>query len=177
MAGHRVGNIVAAAVAAGIVAAAATGCSNNSSTSTTSTPSAGASIRSKISSAASAASSAASSLASQASSALASASAEARRKLDEVKGGVDVKGDVKLGAVTIGGDGKATVPVTVHNTAGSTKSFAVQVNFKDRNGNLLDTVVVTVDGVAAGKTADAKATSHRKLSSDVGTTVGTAVRY
>lgn len=177
MAGHWVRNVVAAAVAAGIVSTAATGCSNNSNTSTTSTPSAGASIRSKISSAASAASSAASSLASQASSALASASAEARRKLDEVKGGVDVKGDVKLGAVAIGSDGRATAPVTVHNTAGSAKSFAVQVNFKDKNGNLVDTVVVTVDGVAAGKTADAKATSHRKLAGGVGATVGTAVRY
>ncbi|GHG61852.1 hypothetical protein [Streptomyces griseocarneus] len=126
---------------------------------------------------ASAASSAAASLASQGAAALASATAEARRKLDEVHNGVDAKGEVTLGTPTTGSDGRATVEVVAHNTADSAKSFAVLVQFKDTDGNLLDAAVVTLSDVAPGK--DGKATVHgtHKVSGDIRAEVGRALRY
>lgn len=155
-----------------------TGCSDDD------TPSSVSSAASKAASAAasaaeslgSEASAAASSLASAAESALASATAEAGRELDEIKNGVDVKSDVSLGSIG-DQDGRATVDVTVTNTADSTKTFAVQVDFTDSGGNRLDTVVVTVSDVAAGKTGTATARSNQDLSGTVKAKVARAVRY
>ncbi|SEE29310.1 hypothetical protein SAMN05216532_7642 [Streptomyces sp. 2231.1] len=144
------------------VTVGAAGCSDNSGT-----PSTGSSK----------AASAASSLASQGTDALASATAEAKRKLDEAKGGVKAKDDVSLGSTTIGSDGKATAKVTAKNTADAGKSFAVQVNFTDTSGNLLDVTVVKISDVAAGASGDATATSNRKLTGQVKADVATALRY
>ncbi|ANP56486.1 hypothetical protein AVL59_13675 [Streptomyces griseochromogenes] len=154
--------------AAGVVLAvvAAAGCSDNSG-----------SPSGTASKAASMASSAAASLASRGSDALASASAEAKRKLDEAKGGVNAKDDVSLGTVATGNGAKATVKVTAKNTAGSAKSFAVQVNFTDKSGNLLDVTVVTLKDVAAGASGEGTAGSNRDLTGEVKAAVGTALRY
>lgn len=122
-------------------------------------------------------SSAASSLASQASKALASATAEAGRKLDEIKGGVDATSDVKAGTPGKDTDGRATVEVTATNATDATKSYAVQVDFKDGQGNWLDTVVVTVTDVPAGGTGTGTARSNRDLSGEVKAEVARAVRY
>ncbi|MGW2930331.1 hypothetical protein ACWDA7_00315 [Streptomyces sp. NPDC001156] len=132
---------------------------------------------SQASSKASAAASAASSLSSQASSVLASASAEASRKLDQIKGGVHAKGDVRLGAVSAGSDGRKAAPVSVTNSTSDARTYAVQVNFKDSHGNLLDTVVVTVDDVPAQGSKNATALSNRQLPGEVTTSVARAVRY
>lgn len=155
----------ALALAVGVAAA---GCSGSNSSGNTS------GVASK---AASAASSAAASLASQAGEALASASAQARNKLDSVKNGVKAKDDVTLGAPAPDSAGKATVKVTAKNTADSAKSFAVQVNFTDKSGNLLDVTVATVKDVGAGASGEATATSNRKLTGEVHAVVGSAVRY
>ncbi|MDF3302981.1 FxLYD domain-containing protein [Streptomyces tropicalis] len=160
MTGHRARWTTAAALAAAAALGTA-GCSGSSTPSGT----------------ASKAASAASSLASQANGVLASATAEAGRRLDEIKGGVDARSAVRLGAPQTASDGRTTVPVTATNTTDSTKSFAVQVNFKDSGGNLLDTVVVTVGDVPAGKSAEATARSTHKLSGQVKPEVGTALRY
>ncbi|MFG2573447.1 hypothetical protein [Streptomyces sp. NPDC048481] len=176
MAAHRTrrreGVLVTAACAAALLAAAGlTGCSGDDSAS---------SVASKAASAAQSvgaqASSAASSLASRASEAYASATAEVNRRFDEIKGGVDAEDDVKLGTPGIDGD-HATVEVTAANSAGSTKSFAVQVDFEDSGGNRVDTVLVTVSDVPAGKTGKATARSNRKLSGQVRTEAVRAVRY
>ncbi|MCS0600819.1 hypothetical protein NX794_06180 [Streptomyces sp. LP11] len=127
--------------------------------------------------AASKAASAASSLASRGGDALSSATAEARRRLDEAKGGVNAKDQVTLGSVATGGDDRATVEVTARNTAGSAKSFAVQVDFRDKGGNLLDVVVVTLKGVAADASQHATARSNRALGGEVRADVGSALRY
>ncbi|KQX62274.1 MULTISPECIES: FxLYD domain-containing protein [unclassified Streptomyces] len=156
-----------------------TGCSDDD------TPSSVSSAASKAASAAeslgreatAAASSLASGFASEASSAFASASASASRKLDEIKGGVDVKSDVKLGTPDTDQDGRATVEVTVSNTTDASKSFAVQIDFTDSAGNRLDTVVTTVSDVAAGKTGKETARSNRALSGQVKAAVARAVRY
>ncbi|MFK4147032.1 hypothetical protein [Streptomyces sp. NPDC004065] len=123
------------------------------------------------------AASAASSLASRADEGLASATAEAGRRLDEIKNGVDARDAVTLGAPATAPDGRTTAEVTVRNTAGSAKSFAVQVEFKNAGGGLLDMVVVTVDDVPAGRTAKGTARSTHKLSGAAKAEVGTALRY
>ncbi|PZT69034.1 hypothetical protein DN402_17080 [Streptomyces sp. SW4] len=127
--------------------------------------------------AASRAASAASSLASEGSEVLASATAEAGRWLEEITEGVDVRDDVTLGKVRTGGDGRATVEVGARNTTGSARSFAVQVDFTDRDGNLLDTVVVMVDDVPPGETGRATARSTHDLAGDVRARTARAVRY
>ncbi|MGM9464041.1 hypothetical protein [Streptomyces murinus] len=123
------------------------------------------------------AASAAASLASRGGDALASASAEAGRRLDETKGGLNAKDQVSLGAVTLDGDGRATTTVTARNTASAAKSFAVQVNFTDGGGNLLDVVVLMVKNVAAHGSGHGTARGNRRLHGEVRANVGTALRY
>ncbi|MFK0021458.1 hypothetical protein [Streptomyces sp. NPDC090798] len=121
--------------------------------------------------------SAASSLASQAGGTLASATAEAGRKFGEFKNGLDARGEVKLGdQVTIDSAGRAAVKVTATNPTSKAKRYAVQVDFRDKGGNLLDTVVVTLNDVPAGAAKAATARSNRALSGDVTAAVARAVR-
>ncbi|MFI7008181.1 hypothetical protein [Streptomyces sp. NPDC050145] len=97
---------------------------------------------------------------------LASATAEAQKKVDEFKNGVDAKKDVKLGDVAKDG-GRATVPVTVKNSADAKKSYLVLVTFRDAGGNRLDAVALQVNDVGAGASKKATARSHRSLGGDV----------
>ncbi|MFD8693076.1 hypothetical protein [Streptomyces sp. NPDC059651] len=123
------------------------------------------------------AASAASSVASQGADVVASATAAAGDKLNSFKDGVNAGGDVKAGAPATDEDGRVTSKITVKNGTGSSQSYAVQINFKDPSGNLLDTVVVTVDDVASKGTKDATARSNRKLDGDVKVEVGQALRH
>ncbi|NMI57816.1 hypothetical protein HEP83_20165 [Streptomyces sp. RLA2-12] len=121
--------------------------------------------------------SAASSLASEAGDSLASATAEAGRRFNEFKNGLDAKDEVKLGdRVTIDSAGRATVKATATNPTSAAKTYAIQVDFRDKGGNLLDTVVVTLNDVPAGAAKDATARSTRALSGDVTADVARAVR-
>ncbi|WP_432194383.1 FxLYD domain-containing protein [Streptomyces sp. bgisy027] len=117
------------------------------------------------------------SVASRAASAFASATAEAGRRFEDIKGGIDAKSSVQLGDTTTDSDGRASVEVTAENTTDSTKSFAVQINFKDQDGNLLDASVVTVSDVPANQSGKGTARSTRDLSGDVRAEVERAVRY
>ncbi|MFE7897166.1 hypothetical protein ACFU3E_06440 [Streptomyces sp. NPDC057424] len=117
------------------------------------------------------------SIASEASEAIESATAEAERRLDDIQGGIDVKDDVGIGPPVTGSDGRVRSEVTVRNTDDSTRSFAVQVDFRDSGGGLVDTVIVTVDHVQAGESATATARSTHDLSGDIRTDVARAVRY
>ncbi|MFD8011648.1 hypothetical protein [Streptomyces sp. NPDC058955] len=101
----------------------------------------------------------------------------AQQQLSEVKDGVDAKDEVTLGAPATDADGRTTVPVTVDNTDDETRSFAVQVEFKDGDGTLVDTVVLTISDVPAGKPGDGTARSTHKLSGTVTASVPTALRY
>ncbi|WP_405879324.1 hypothetical protein OG762_12110 [Streptomyces sp. NBC_01136] len=150
--------LLLAAASLTLAAASLTGCSNNNTS------------PSDIASAAS-------SLASEAGGALASATAEAGRRFDEFKSGLNAKGEVKLGdQVTTDSDGRSTVKVTATNPTPSSKTYAVQVDFRDNGGNLLDTVVVTLNDVPAGAAKDATARSTHTLSGDVTADVARAVR-
>ncbi|QEU97463.1 hypothetical protein CP970_20730 [Streptomyces kanamyceticus] len=119
--------------------------------------------------------------ASKAADAVASATARAGDKIDEIKGGIDARADVRLGKPATDGDGRSTVKVTARNTTDESKTFAVQVSFKDPDGKLLDTVVVTVDDVPAGRSKDGTARSTHKLDGadkgEVKANVTTALRY
>ncbi|WP_327349915.1 hypothetical protein OG772_26255 [Streptomyces sp. NBC_01321] len=129
------------------------------------------------SSTASEAASAAASVASRGADVVASAAAAASEKIHNFKNGVDAKNDVKLSAPVTDHDGRATAKVTVKNSTDAKKSYIVQVNFRDPQGNLLDVVVVTVDDVAAGAAKEAAARSNRKLSGRTKAEVGTALRH
>ncbi|MBB6416093.1 hypothetical protein [Streptomyces sp. AK010] len=126
---------------------------------------------------ASKAESAVGSIASGASEAIESATAEAGRRLDDIQDGIDVKGDVRIGTPVTGSDGRVRAEVTVRNSDDSTRSFAVQVDFKSSGGDLVDTVIVTVEHVQAGESATATARSTHDLSGDIRTDVARAVRY
>ncbi|GLP65913.1 hypothetical protein TUSST3_25330 [Streptomyces sp. TUS-ST3] len=117
------------------------------------------------------------SAASRAGDAVSSATAEAGRRFDDIKNGVDAKADVRLGTPATASDGRTTVAVTATNSADSSKSFAVQVDFTDKNGKLLDAVVVTVPDVPAGGSGKGTARSTHDLSGDVRAKVSRAVRY
>ncbi|MGW5851073.1 hypothetical protein ACWFQ8_24530 [Streptomyces sp. NPDC055254] len=148
---------------------AAAGCSNG-----------GGDPSAAVSSAAEAAKSAGaavSSAAAEAGKAAESAAAAAKDRLAEVKDGVDAKDQVSLGAPATDSDGHTTVPVTVRNTDDGTRSFAVQVEFKDEGGGLVDTVVVTVADVPGKGTGQGSARSTRKLSGTVSAETGKALRH
>ncbi|MFJ6727758.1 hypothetical protein ACIQPQ_22965 [Streptomyces sp. NPDC091281] len=153
---------------------ALTGCSDGDSPSSVASGAASAASRAASAgeSAASRAASAAESLASRAPEALASATAEVGRKLDDIKDGTDAASDVKTGTPKADGD-RSTVEVTATNTDDATRSFAVQVDFTDAGGNLLDTVL----DVGAGGSGTATARSNRDLQGEVKAKIGRAVRY
>lgn len=160
MSGHGIRGAGAGLLVAAVLLAAA-GCSDSDTS---------------PSDAVSKAASAASSVASRGGDVVASATAKAQEELDRVKGGVNAKGDIGLGDVAKDGD-RITVPVTATNSSDSQASYAVQVNFRDSGGNLLDTVVVTVDDVDKGKSRKATARSNRTLTGDVKADVGRALRH
>ncbi|MFG2553866.1 FxLYD domain-containing protein [Streptomyces sp. NPDC048581] len=118
-----------------------------------------------------------SSVASKAASAVASATAEAGRQLDDIKGGIDAKDAVKLAEPKTDSDGRTTVEVTADNTTDATRSFGVQINFRDEDGNFLDATVVTVSDVPGGKSGKGTARSTRNLSGEIRAEVARALRY
>ncbi|MFF2779411.1 hypothetical protein ACFVU3_31505 [Streptomyces sp. NPDC058052] len=130
-----------------------------------------------VSGAVSEAASAVASAAEGVSEAASEAAEKAEQQMSEIKDGVDAKDEVELGAPATDADGRTTVPVTVDNTDDKTRSFAVQVQFKDGDGTLVDTVVVTISDVPAGKPGDGTARSTHKLSGSVTPSVATALRY
>ncbi|MFI6155826.1 FxLYD domain-containing protein [Kitasatospora sp. NPDC051170] len=176
---RAVAGVLAAAV---LGAAALAGCSSGKTASSTASSAIG-----EIEKGVSAAASAASALASAAggagaliSSAQAEASAAvsaASSAIEGIKGGLDAKGDVALGAVTTGSDGKAQAALTVTNHGQQSYRYVIQVNFTDESGKVLDAAAVTVNDVAAGQSAQATARSNRDLSGTVKAEVANAVRY
>ncbi|WP_051967647.1 hypothetical protein [Kitasatospora mediocidica] len=143
--------------------------------------SAGQSVGSQAASAAqslgSQAASAAGGLGSAGASAVASAASSAQSALAGIPGGLDATGDVTLGEVTAGSDGRSDVAVTVTNHQSEANRYTVKVDFKDASGNLLDTTIVTFPSLAAGQVAGLTARSNRTLTGTVKASVGAALRY
>ncbi|MFG2694042.1 FxLYD domain-containing protein [Kitasatospora sp. NPDC048407] len=173
---------VAAGLAAVLLGSAAlAGCTSSGKTSgaaTSAAASAAASAaQSVLGSASAALGSAAASLGASAQAAASSAQAVASSALASVKGGLNAKGDVALGAATTESDGKLSVPVTVTNHGSQAGNYTIQVNFDDASGNLLDATVVNVPDVAPGATAQATAHSNRSLNAPVTPVVANALRH
>ena len=147
----------AAAMLTAAALTALTGCSDDDSPS---------SVASRVASAAS-----------RAGDAVSSATAEAGRRFDDIKNGVDAKDDVRLGTPTTASDGRTEAGITVTSSADSAKTFAVEVDFTDQDGKLLDAVVVTVSDVPAGGSGKGTARSTHDLSGEVKAKVSRAVRY
>ncbi|GHJ25785.1 hypothetical protein TPA0910_02180 [Streptomyces hygroscopicus subsp. sporocinereus] len=118
-----------------------------------------------------------SSEASRASAAIASARASAAAELDKIKGGSPAKREVKTGRVTHDDQGRAIAPLTVTNGGRHSAEYAVEVNFRNAEGDLVDAVLLRLTKVPPHKPTRATARSHRKLTGRVTAQVGTAVRY
>ncbi|MGW2372044.1 FxLYD domain-containing protein [Kitasatospora sp. NPDC001683] len=180
--------LVAGALVAAVVGASVlVGCSSSgkgTSTSVSSALSAAASAGSALASAAGGAGSALASAVSQAGSALASVEARASQAVASassaiagIKGGLDAKGDVTVGAVTTGTDGRTLAQLTVTNHGQQSYRYLIQVNFTDENGKVLDATAVTVQDLAAGQSVQATARSNMTLAGRVKADVANAVRY
>lgn len=105
------------------------------------------------------------------------AASAASSAIEGIKGGLDAKGDVTVGAVSTASDGKAQAALTVTNHGQQSYRYVVQVNFTDESGKVLDATAVTVNDVAAGQNAQATARSNRDLPGTVKAEIVNAVRY
>ncbi|MFE0464302.1 FxLYD domain-containing protein [Kitasatospora sp. NPDC058965] len=129
-------------------------------------PSALASLASSASAVASAAQqsaeAAASSFAASASDRLTASRDKATSVLNGVQGGGNALGDVVITGVphpTSGGLHAAIVTIT--NSTGGTLSYAVQVNFNDASGQMVDSTVVWAENLPAGQRAQPVAFSSK----------------
>ncbi|MEV7277024.1 hypothetical protein [Streptomyces sp. NPDC093111] len=110
------------------------------------------------------------------SSATAAAASAAQEKMNEVKDGVNATGDVKAGPTSADGD-RTVAEVTATNPKDKTADYTVWVNFRDSGGNLLDAVVLNIDGVEAGKSKSGTARSNRTLTGETKAEIQQAVRH
>ncbi|MFD8281016.1 hypothetical protein ACFV47_17725 [Streptomyces solisilvae] len=114
---------------------------------------------------------------SRASAAIASARASAQAQLDKIKGGSQARREVKAGRVTHDSAGRALAPLTVTNGGRHTAGYAVEVNFRNASGDLVDAVLLRLTKVPPNKPTRPTARSHRRLTGRITAQVGTAVRY
>ncbi|AJZ84773.1 hypothetical protein ADL28_22395 [Streptomyces violaceusniger] len=114
---------------------------------------------------------------SRASAAIASARSSAQAELDKIKGGSQAKREVRAGRATRDGAGRAVAPLTVTNGGKHTANYAIEVNFRNAGGDLVDAVVLHLSKVPPHRPTKATARSHRKLTGRITAQVGTAVRY
>ncbi|WMX46182.1 hypothetical protein [Streptomyces roseicoloratus] len=110
------------------------------------------------------------------SSATAAVASAAQRQMDEIKDGVNAKADVKAGPTSVDGD-RTVAEITATNPKDKTADYTVMVNFRDTQGNLLDAVVLNIDGVEAGRSRTGTARSNRTLSGDTEAEIAQAVRH
>ncbi|MFE5793885.1 hypothetical protein ACFQ8C_15095 [Streptomyces sp. NPDC056503] len=110
---------------------------------------------------------------SSATSAVASA---AQQKMDEIKDGANATGDVTAGPTSADGD-RTVATVTAANPKSTTADYTVMVLFRDDGGNLLDTVVLTLDDVPAGASKSGTARSNRTLEGPTTAEIARALRH
>ncbi|MGW6534313.1 hypothetical protein ACWGBV_11690 [Streptomyces sp. NPDC055051] len=110
------------------------------------------------------------------SSATAAVASAAQRKMDEIKDGVNASGDVTAGPTSVDGD-RTVATITATNPKDGTADYTVMVVFRDDGGNLLDTVVLTIDRVAAGASKSGTARSNRTLGGATTAEIVQALRH
>lgn len=110
------------------------------------------------------------------STATAAVASAAQQKMDEVKDGINATGDVKAGAPSTDGD-RTVAEITATNPTDKTADYTVLVNFRDADGNFLDSVVLNINGVAAGRSKAGTARSNRTLSGAAEAQIAQALRH
>ncbi|MEU7701620.1 MULTISPECIES: hypothetical protein [unclassified Streptomyces] len=111
-----------------------------------------------------------------ASSATAAVASAAEQKMNEVKDGVNATGDVSAGPTSTDGD-RTVAEITATNPKDANADYTVMVTFRDADGNFLDSVVLSIDGVAPGKSKTGTARSNRTLSGDPEAEIAQALRH
>ncbi|MEU4063379.1 hypothetical protein AB0F25_13245 [Streptomyces wedmorensis] len=109
-------------------------------------------------------------------SATAAVASAAQEKMNEIKDGVDATADVKAGQTSVDGD-RTVAEITATNPKDKTADYTVMVNFRDGDGNLLDAVVLNIDGVEPGKSKSGTARSNRTLTGDTTAEIAQALRH
>ncbi|MFJ5827981.1 hypothetical protein [Streptomyces sp. NPDC093089] len=110
------------------------------------------------------------------SSATAAVASAAQEKMNEVKDGVNAGGDVKAGATSTDGD-RTVAEITATNPKDANADYTIMVNFKDGDGNVLDAVVLNIDGVAPGASKTGTARSNRTLTGATTAEIAQAIRH
>ncbi|MCX4665449.1 FxLYD domain-containing protein [Streptomyces sp. NBC_01381] len=107
---------------------------------------------------------------------VASATEAAASELAKVKDGVNAKGDVKAADAKPDGD-RITAEITATNSSDKKADYTISVNFRDSDGNLLDAVVLNINGVDPGSSKSGTARSNRSLSGTPKVEIGQALRH
>ncbi|MEV5971791.1 hypothetical protein [Streptomyces sp. NPDC051921] len=110
------------------------------------------------------------------SSATAAAASAAQQKMDEVKDGATATADVKAGPTSVDGD-RTVAEITATNPKDKNADYTILVNFRDTEGNLLDAVVLNINGVEPGKSKSGTARSNRSLSGATKAEISQALRH
>lgn len=110
------------------------------------------------------------------SSATAAAASAAQEQMNKVKDGVNATGDVKSGPTKVDGD-RTTAELTATNPTDKNADYTIWVNFRDGGGNLLDAVVMNINGVEPGKSKAGTARSNRTLTGETTAEVQQALRH
>lgn len=110
------------------------------------------------------------------SSATAAVASAAQERMNEVKDGVNATADVKAGATSTDGD-RTVAEITATNPKDKAADYTIMVEFRDDDGNLLDSVVLTIDGVEPGASKSGTARSNRTLSGATKAEVAQALRH
>ncbi|MFI9210890.1 hypothetical protein ACIGW7_22590 [Streptomyces sp. NPDC053253] len=110
------------------------------------------------------------------SSATAAVASAAEEKMNEVKDGVNATADVKAGETSTDGD-RTVAEITATNPKDKNADYTIMVNFRDDGGNLLDSVVLNIDGVEPGASKSGTARSNRTLSGATTAEIAQALRH
>ncbi|MDX3310464.1 hypothetical protein P1S61_15455 [Streptomyces sp. ME08-AFT2] len=138
----------------------------------------GASVEESVRAAASSASSRASEFEASVSAEVARANRAAEKKLENVEGRGNATADVSLtGKPRAETSGLLAVIVNITNSTDETASFAVQVDFRDSDGKVVETRFVGADDLAAGARAHPLAISRKPPQPPLTAEVAKAQRY
>ncbi|MGW4706043.1 hypothetical protein [Streptomyces sp. NPDC004285] len=110
------------------------------------------------------------------SSATAAVASAAQEKMNEVKDGVNAGADVSAGPTSADGD-RTVATITATNPKDKNADYTIMVDFRDADGNLLDAVVLNIDGVEPGKSKTGTARSNRTLSGTPKAEIAQALRH
>ncbi|MFI1713717.1 hypothetical protein ACIGW4_04875 [Streptomyces sp. NPDC053513] len=110
------------------------------------------------------------------SSATAAVASAAQEKMNQVKDGVNATGDVRAGATRTDGD-RTVAEITATNPKDQNADYTIMVNFRDTDGNFLDSVVLNINDVEPGKSKTGTARSNRTLSGETKAEIAQALRH